>query len=139
MLVEKVSAVLREAGYRSPCLYTCEAHQQHRRLFEDVPISEPTLLALQDANRAVNRGLCPLTRANEIRLDLWDQLQPKITARHQGVALTGRGRDPVGGLFTGEVATHFLLREIELALLDLHSDTISGNISASSVAVRHSA
>ena len=36
-------------------------------------------------------------------------------------------------------ATNFLLREIELALLDLHSDTISFHVLAASVTVRLSA
>ena len=46
VLVEKTSAVLRKAGYRSAYLYTCAAG--------DVPISEPTLLALQDVLQIVN-------------------------------------------------------------------------------------
>ena len=55
------------------------------------------------------------------------------------VALARRGQDPSGALFTWDVATNFLLREIELALLDLHSDTISFDVLASTVAVRLSA
>ena len=88
------------------------------------------MLALQDARRAVNRGLGPPTRAKEIRWDLWDQLN--IDSRHVGVALTRRGRDPVGGLY----ATNFFLREIELVLLDLHSDTISFDVLPATVTTR---
>ena len=39
----------------------------------------------------------------------------------------------------GEVATNFSLREIDLAMLDLHSDTISFDVLAATVAVRLSA
>ena len=88
---------------------------------DDVPISEPTLLALQDGHSAVSLGLGPPTRAKETRLDLWDQLQLKIDSHHIGVALTRRGRNPVGGLFTWGFAAYFFLREIELALLDLRT------------------
>ena len=89
ILVEKVSAISRKARYR--------AHQQHTKLPEDVPITNPTLLALQDAYRAVNWGLGPPTRAKEMRLDLRDQLQLKIDSDHIGVTLTKRGQDPIGG------------------------------------------
>ena len=119
MLVEKFSAVLRKAGYRSSHL-------------EDVHISEPRCWLCRTPTGQL---LEPPTRAKEIRLDLWCQLQFKIDSHHRGVALARRGRDPVGGLFTWRVATNFLLRELELALLDLHLDTISFDVLAGTVTV----
>ena len=133
------SAVLSKAGCRSAHLHSCVAQQRNRRLPNNVPISEPTLLALQDAHGAVNRELGPSTRAKEKRLDLWDQLQPEIDTHHVGVALSRRGRDPVGGFFTWRFATNLLSWEIELALLDLHSDTTSFDVLAATVNVRLSA
>ena len=112
ILVEKVSAISRKARLS-------RHHQQHTKLPEDVPITNPTLLALQDAYRAVNWGLGPPTRAKEMRLDLRDQLQLKIDSDHIGVTLTKRGQDPIGGfVHLGGVATNFMLRETELALLE---------------------
>ena len=45
VLVVKNSVALRKTGYRSVYMDNFEAQQQHSRLLEDVPTSEPTLLA----------------------------------------------------------------------------------------------
>ena len=107
-------------------MYISEAQEKHMRLLGGVPISEPTLLALQGSD----------SRREPRRNDLWDQLQLKIDSHHLGVALARRARGPVGGSFTCGFATNVLLREIELALLDLHSDTISFDVLAATVVVR---
>ena len=80
-----------------------------------------------------------LTRAKDIQLDLWDRLQLKMNSRHVGVALTRRRRHPVGGFVHLGFATNFLLGEIELALLDLHSDAISFGVLPSTVTLPLSA
>jgi len=114
-LVIQAAGSLRAAGYRSGALYIAEARQQHVRLFGDV--SGALQLAFQDAERGITRSLGPPAKAAEIRPEWWDALSCKILKGD--VQLSREAQEPSGGLWPWGVATAFLLREVELAVLTL--------------------
>ena len=118
--VLKFAAVLKEAGYRSGYLYLVEAEQIHARLGH--PLEQPLRLAMTDARRGLERGLGPPARSAEIRPEWLDELHAAVG--NSDVELDRRDDSPRGGLFVWGLGTGWLLREIELSLLDLHADTL---------------
>ena len=121
--VDKIMAfasALREAGYRSGYFYLCEVQQLHVRMGYEV--TGPMQVAMADAKRGLERGIGAPTRSAEVRAEWWNQLQEKI--QRGEVELHRRGAGPRGGLHTWGFGTAWLLRELELAMLDVHADTI---------------
>ena len=97
-------------------------------------IDGPLAAAMADAKRGLERGQGPPTRSAEIRPETWDELEAKIV---EGTEVLTRDPDaPRGGLHCWGVGTGWLMREMELALLDLHVDTVKVNDHDGSVTLK---
>ena len=127
-----VAAVLREAGYRCGYLYLVEAKQVHVRL--GYSITPQIELALADAKRALERGQGGPTRSAEIRPQWFDQLVACCGADQ--IRLSREPHQPSGGAHIWGIGSGWLLREIELANLDLHIDTIDFGDDGSTATLR---
>ena len=114
------AAVLKEAGYRSGYFYLTEVQQQHVRA--GFVVDGPLQTTMADAKRGLERALGPPGRSAEIRPESWDELAADLDA--QEVELDRQVDSPRGGLFVWGLGTGWLLREIELSLLNVHSETL---------------
>ena len=126
-LVIQAAGIFRAAGYRSGFLYTAEARQHHIRRYG--AISGALHLAIQDAERGIARSIGPPSKAAEIRPEWWDQLLENIQSG--AVSVSREPQEPSGGLLPWGLATGFLLREIELAVLtvgQVRIDPVAGTV-----------
>ena len=130
--VMSFGAVLRKAGCRSGGAYISEARQQHIRA--GYAITGDLEQAIVDAKRGITRGIGPPSKAAEVRPGLWDALW-RAGGAHRVTAQRPPG-GPRGGVYVWGFGTAWLLREIELALLDVHADTIQFNADGSEVTLR---
>ena len=130
--VMKFSACLRDAGYRSGITYIHEAIQQHARLGHHV--DESLRVAVADAKRGLQRGLGGPTRSAEIRPEWLDRLHGLVESGER--RLHRRPDQPRGGLHVWGVGIGWLLREVELAMLDLHADTLKVDVVAGTATLR---
>ena len=130
--VMSFGAVLREARYRSGGAYISEAKQQHIRA--GYASTGDLEQAIVDAKRGISRGIGPPSKAAEVKPGLWDELW-RAGGAQQGAARRPPG-GPRGGIYVWGFGSAWLLREIELALLDVHADTIQFNADSSEVTLR---
>lgn len=72
----QVAAIRRAAGYRAAMTYVYEARSRHIRAGFAWPFSLDSVVA--DCRRASKRALGPASRAEEIRLVWWRELQRKV-------------------------------------------------------------
>ncbi|CAK9088212.1 Uncharacterized protein SCF082_LOCUS41659 [Durusdinium trenchii] len=114
---ETFVAVLRAAGYRSSFSYLLEARQQHLRA--GYPWSHQLDIVMKDCKRVATRGLGPAKRSEEVRIEWWQKL-----FELEGLKMAEKPLAPFGGILLWALGSHFLLREGELAMLDLHENTI---------------
>ena len=85
-------------------------------------VDGPLSVAMADAKRGLERGRGPATRSAEVKPSAWDELQIKVASGEE--QLDRQGDSPRGGLHVWGIGTGWLLREVELALLNVHSETI---------------
>ena len=135
LTVDKIivfAAALRDAGYRSGYFYLCEIQQIHIRLgFE---VTGPMKVAMADAKRGLERNLGAPTRSAELRGEWLDELQVQVESGDR--QLLRHGGAPRGGLHVWGLGSGWLLREIELAHLDVHSETIRVDEATGNVTIR---
>eukprot|EP00971_Amphidinium_carterae_P331460 6465015-Amphidinium_carterae.1 len=130
--VTAVAAVLRRAGYRSAQQVLAAAVKHHRR--EWGRIDETLEEVLKDCRRALNRDLGAPTRAPEIRLALWNELQLQLSS---GNAVLSRARgEPHDGPFIWGFGSAWLLRASELRSLTMHAGCVwsDGNVASVTLA-----
>ena len=130
--VTAFAAALRDAGYRSGAFYLGEIQQVHVRMGFDV--DGPLRMAIADARRGLERGLGPPTRAAEIRPEWLDEFQATIDIGDTILDRPGDG--PRGGVYAWGVGCGWLLREIELAMLDMHAETVTIDESTGAATIR---
>ncbi|CAE7428508.1 unnamed protein product [Symbiodinium sp. CCMP2592] len=70
--IREVSGILRASGYRSGYAYALEAKQQHMRA--GYAWTDQLDVSLQDAKRALQRGLGPSSKSEEVKLEWWETL-----------------------------------------------------------------
>ena len=131
-MVIQFAAALRGAGYRSGYYYLCEAQQLHVRM--GFPIDGKLQIAMADAKRGLERGLGPPTRSAEIRPENWDVLHDKVNKGE--LQLDRPGDAPAGGLYVWGLGCGWLLRELELAMLNVHTETIQVNDATGDVTLK---
>jgi hypothetical protein len=120
-LLLEVAAVLRAAKFRSAGSYILEAKQRHERAGH--VWDEQLRITLQDAKRAVSRGIGPATKAEEVRPELWQELWMQSGKRmvvREDLDKTGPG----GGVAVWGFGSAFLLREVELACLTFDEECV---------------
>ena len=121
--VLQFAAILKEAGYRSGFLYIVEIEQVHVRM--GYPLDHPLRLAVADARRGLERGIGAPARSAELRPGWLDELHAAVD---KGDVVLERGNSsPRGGLHVWGVGMGWLLRELELAMLNVHADTLRVN------------
>lgn len=111
-------AVMRASGFRATYNYLLGARERHAR--GDFSWTPELQVILQDCKRACQKGLGPCKRAEEVRLTWWQQLY----LAENGATPPVKATAPAGGVLLWSFGTHFLLREAELACLDMHSSTV---------------
>lgn len=111
----QVAAILRAAGYRAAMTYVYEARSRHIRAGFAWPSSLDSVVA--DCRRASKRALGPASRAEEIRLVWWKELQRKVGCDPCENEASEEG--PAGGIKVWVFCTQFLLREVEASALTL--------------------
>lgn len=73
-------------------------------------------IVIKDCKRVATRGLGPAKQSEEIRLEWWQAL-----CEIEGLKMSVK---PFGGILLRSLGTHFILREGELAMLDMRENTI---------------
>ena len=115
--IREVSGILRASGYRSGYAYALEAKQQHMRA--GYAWTDQLDVSLQDAKRALQRGLGPSSKSEEVKLEWWETLW-KVRADRS----SQRPCWPLGGPTAWAFGTMFVLREVELSTLTMGPESI---------------
>ena len=133
--VLQFAAVLRGAGYRSGMAYIHEAVQMHSR--SGYVVDDALRIAVADAKRGLERGRGGPLRSAEVRPEWLDLLARRVALDE--VRLQRRPDGPRGGLHVWGLGMGFLLREVELAHLNVHEETLQIDEATGSATLRISA
>eukprot|EP00971_Amphidinium_carterae_P249385 4950316-Amphidinium_carterae.1 len=132
--VTTVAAVLKKAGYRSASQVLAAAVKFHKREFGLIPVQLEE--SIKDARRALLRDLGPPSRAQEVKLELWNVLALRVS---EGAVKLSRGKgEPAEGPFLWGFGSSWLLRVGELLALKLHSSSVRIEGSLAVIVIRKS-